>query len=99
MAGHPSRDERARSLAAPPGVVNLAAIVGILGHNAASYGQKMQAHAAGQLPARDADPASITYVALAPEFIAEQIVYAINQPWGVSIGDITIRAAGDGYIL
>ena len=81
------------------GVINPAAIVGILGHNADSYGEKMQAWAAGQLPAQDADPESITYVALAPEFIADQIVYAINQPWGVSIGDITVRAAGDGYIL
>jgi NADP-dependent 3-hydroxy acid dehydrogenase YdfG len=38
-------------------------------------------------------------VALDPEFLADQIIYAINQPWGVSIGDITVRAAGDGYIL
>jgi NADP-dependent 3-hydroxy acid dehydrogenase YdfG len=81
------------------GIINPAAIVGILGHNAASYGQTMQALAAGQLPAQDTDPDSITYVALAPEFLADQIVYAINQPWGVSIGDITVRAAGDQYIL
>jgi NADP-dependent 3-hydroxy acid dehydrogenase YdfG len=81
------------------GIINPAAVVGILGHNAASYGQKMQAMAAGQLPAQDVDPDSITYVALDPDFLAEQIIYAINQPWGVSIGDITVRAAGDGYIL
>lgn len=81
------------------GIVNPAAIVGILGHNMASYGAKMQALAAGQLPAADSDPDSISYVALAPEWIADQIVHAINQPWGVVIGDITVRAAGDGYIL
>ncbi|MGA1677035.1 MAG: SDR family oxidoreductase [Pseudomonadales bacterium] len=81
------------------GVVNPAAVVGILGHNMTSYGAKMQALAAGQLPASDSDPDSITYVALAPEWLAEQIVYAINQPWGVAIGDITVRASGDGYIL
>jgi NADP-dependent 3-hydroxy acid dehydrogenase YdfG len=81
------------------GIINPAAVVGILGHNAASYGQKMQAMAAGQLPAQDLDPDSITYVALDPDFLAEQIIHAINQPWGVSIGDITVRAAGDGYIL
>jgi NADP-dependent 3-hydroxy acid dehydrogenase YdfG len=81
------------------GVINPEAIVGILGHNAASYGQKMQAWAAGQLPAADTDPESISYVALAPEFLAEQIIHAINQPWGVAIGDITVRASGDGYIL
>jgi NADP-dependent 3-hydroxy acid dehydrogenase YdfG len=83
----------------PSGVVNPAAVVGILGHNMASYGAKMQALAAGQLPAADSDPDSITYVALAPEWLADQIVYAINQPWGVAIGDITVRASGDGYIL
>jgi NADP-dependent 3-hydroxy acid dehydrogenase YdfG len=81
------------------GVVNPAAVVGILGHNMASYGAKMQALAAGQLPAADSDPDSITYVALAPEWLADQIVYAINQPWGVAIGDITVRASGYGYIL
>jgi NADP-dependent 3-hydroxy acid dehydrogenase YdfG len=81
------------------GIVNPAAVVGILGHNMASYGAKMQALAAGQLPAADSDPDSITYVALEPDFLADQIVYAIDQPWGVSIGDITVRAAGDGYIL
>ncbi|MFM8355710.1 MAG: SDR family oxidoreductase [Gammaproteobacteria bacterium] len=81
------------------GIVNPAAVVGILGHNMASYGAKMHALAAGQLPAADSDPDSISYLALGPEWIADQIVHAINQPWGVVIGDITIRAAGDGYIL
>lgn len=81
------------------GIVNPEAIVGILGHNAPSYGQLMQAHAAGELPAEHTDPAHIEYYALEPEYLADQIVYAINQPWGVSIGDITVRASGDGYIL
>jgi NADP-dependent 3-hydroxy acid dehydrogenase YdfG len=81
------------------GIINPEAIIGILGHNMASYGQKLQALAAGQLPARDSDPDSITYVALDPEFLADQIVHAINQPWGVALGDITVRAAGDAYIL
>jgi NADP-dependent 3-hydroxy acid dehydrogenase YdfG len=81
------------------GIINPAAVVGILGHNAASYLQKLEAFAAGQLPAADTDPDSISYAALDPDYLAEQILYAIDQPWGVSIGDITVRAAGDGYIL
>ncbi len=81
------------------GIVNQAAIVGILGHNAPRYLQTMQAHAAGELPPEFSDPNHIEYYALEPEFLADQIVYAINQPWGVSIGDITVRASGDGYIL
>ncbi len=81
------------------GIVNPEAIVGILGANMPTYGQMIQAHQAGELPAEHTDPQHIEYYALEPEHLAEQIVYAINQPWGVSIGDITVRAAGDGYIL
>lgn len=81
------------------GIVNPQAIVGILGQNMAAYGQLLQAHAAGELPAEHMDPDHIEYYALEPEHLADQIVYAINQPWGVDIGDITVRASGDGYIL
>ena len=81
------------------GIVNQAAVVGILGQNAPAYLQQMQAYAAGELPAEFSDADNIEYYALAPEHLADQIVYAINQPWGVSISDITVRAAGDGYIL
>ncbi len=81
------------------GIVNPEAIVGILGHNAPRYLQLLQGMASGELPAAYTDTNSIEYAALAPERLAEQIVYAINQPWGVSIGEITVRASGDGYIL
>jgi hypothetical protein len=26
-------------------------------------------------------------------------VSVINQPWGVNVSEITVRASGDGYIL
>ena len=81
------------------GIINPEAIVGILGHNAPSYLQMMQAHVADELPAEYSDPENIEYYALEPDALADQIVYAINQPWGVSIGDITVRASGDGYVL
>ncbi len=81
------------------GIVNQEAVVGILGQNAPAYLQQMMAHAAGELPPEQTDPDSIEYYALGPEHLADQIVYAINQPWGVSIGDITVRASGDRYIL
>ena len=80
-------------------IVNQAAIVGILGQNAPAYLQQMQAFAAGELPAEYSDAENIEYYALAPEHLADQIVYAIDQPWGVSISDITVRASGDRYVL
>lgn len=81
------------------GIVNEAAVVGILGQNAAAYGQLM-----ARLQTGDTDPAyldaeAIEYAMLAPEQLAEQVVYVLNQPWGVSVGDITVRASGDGFIL
>lgn len=81
------------------GIVNPEAVVGILGANASTDFARFEAMAAGQLPAEETDPESIRYFALAPQFIADAIIHAIDQPWGVSIGEITVRASGDGYIL
>ena len=51
------------------------------------------------LPRVPVDPDQIQYFALAPELLADQIVYAIDQPWGVSISDVTVRASGDSYLI
>jgi len=81
------------------GVINPDAVVGILGQNALSYGEVMGRYAEGQLSAEEADPDSPSYAVLDPGYIADAIVTVINQPWGVSLGDVTVRATGDGYIL
>jgi NADP-dependent 3-hydroxy acid dehydrogenase YdfG len=81
------------------GIVNPMAISGLLGANTESSLSKFEAAAAGQLPAEMTDKEQIEYFALDANSLAEQIVYAINQPWGVSISDMTIRASGDGYVI
>ena len=45
------------------------------------------------------DQDNIDYASLAPEHIADAIIHAIDQPWGVSIAEVTVRAAGDYFIL
>lgn len=55
--------------------------------------------AEGKVDPADLDPESVRNRMLAPEYIAEAILSAIDQPWGVSLGDITVRATGDAYIL
>jgi NADP-dependent 3-hydroxy acid dehydrogenase YdfG len=67
--------------------------------NAPHYLGKFSAAAEGTLSAEEMDSNSIKYWALEPEFLADQIVYAINQPWGVSISEITVRASGDAYVI
>jgi NADP-dependent 3-hydroxy acid dehydrogenase YdfG len=80
-------------------VVNATAGIGIMGQNAAEalgdYAQMRD----GTIAPEKLDAESIAYSQLGPEHIADAIIHAINQPWGVSIGDITVRAAADAYIL
>lgn len=80
-------------------VVNPSAIVGIVGDRQDRFMEHAMGLAAGDLPAAMADRDDVRYWTLTPEDLAEQIVYAIDQPWGVSISDITIRASGEDYVL
>lgn len=38
---------------------------------------------------------SVKLMEPSPDDIADNIIYAINQPWGVDISDITVRASGE----
>ena len=81
------------------GVINPAAIGGILGTNEASFLETLGALLGENPPTELTDPERIDYFALSPEQLADQIVYAIDQPWGVSISDLTVRASGDSYLI
>ena len=81
------------------GIINPEALVGILGQNAPDYLAALQARAAGTEDAAASDPENAAYAALEPDHLVAQIVHAIDQPWGVAVSDITVRATGDGYIL
>ncbi|HEX2590183.1 MAG TPA: SDR family NAD(P)-dependent oxidoreductase [Rhizomicrobium sp.] len=80
------------------GVINPEAIIGILGQNS-GYLAAMGAMAQGKAGEGQMDAEDIRYLALDPVYIAEAVLHAIDQPWGVSIGEVTVRASGDGYIL
>ncbi|MFC3174370.1 SDR family oxidoreductase [Novosphingobium bradum] len=77
-------------------VVNAASAMGIFGHNApealATYARIREE---GLVPPGSD---SIGYFSLEADYIADAIIHAINQPLGVAISDITVRAAGDLYI-
>lgn len=42
---------------------------------------------------------SMTYNDPDPQVLADNIIYAINQPWGVSIGDLTVCASGESFVI
>ena len=81
------------------GIVNPTALLGIMGTNQETYMQTMTQLMSAEPPPHLVDPDRIEYAALSAELLAEQIVFAIDQPWGVSISDLTVRASGDGYML
>jgi NADP-dependent 3-hydroxy acid dehydrogenase YdfG len=81
------------------GVINIAAIGGILGAGEARFMETLGKIMSEDPPPELTDPENIGYFALSPDLLADQIVYAINQPWGVSIGDLTVRASGDSYMI
>ena len=70
-------------------------VAGILGQNMDEYLGVLLGGATAEQQDRDL----VEYAALAPEDLVEQILYAIDQPWGVTISDITVRATGDRYLI
>jgi NADP-dependent 3-hydroxy acid dehydrogenase YdfG len=79
-------------------VVNEAALLGLVGNRSAHYIDSGAKFGAGDLPAAEADPDNVQYWAMTPTELAKSVVYVIDQPWGISISDITVRASGDDYI-
>lgn len=80
-------------------VVNREAGIGSLGQNMGAFTEMVAAVQAGTFPPERLQADNIDYALLAPDHIAEAILHAIDQPWGVSIADMTVRAAGDYFIL
>jgi NADP-dependent 3-hydroxy acid dehydrogenase YdfG len=81
-------------------VVNPKASSGILGQYVGDFYAdlpRMMGPGASE-PADWNDPENIGYLALAPEHVADAIVHVIDQPWGVSISDLTVRASADHYV-
>ena len=80
-------------------IVNGDALVGILGQNLASYMDHIGQSMTGELPEGLADPDDIRYWAVTPEELAANVVWVIDQPWGVSISDLTVRASGEEFLI
>lgn len=80
-------------------VINPAASVGIVGPNQERYMERVMAYLTGTLDAPLADIDEPAYWAIEPEVVAAEVVHAIDQPWGVSISDVTVRATGEDYVI
>ena len=61
--------------------------------------ERIMASMGGTLDPALSDVDDPRYWAIEPEVVAEQVLHAIDQPWGISIGDITIRATGEDFVI
>ena len=80
-------------------IINQEASVGIIGQNAETAAERYAELLAGQAPPEVLDKDNIAYFGLDPDSLTDQVVYAINQPWGVSIAEVTVRASGERFVL
>lgn len=80
-------------------VINQEAAMCCLGTNVAETVSRLMAMEEGKGEDAWEDSNDIEYLQLDPKLLCEQILYAIDQPWGVSIGDITVRASGEMFVM
>ena len=78
------------------GIIDLAAVMPLAGHNAEKLARRF---GEGGSSPETQEPDDVRYWAISPEELATQIVYAIDQPAGVVISDITVRATGEDYVF
>ena len=79
-------------------IVNDRAIRGIVGQRASSYREHVVQMLKGELPPELTDADSIRYWLITPEDLADAVVHVIDQPWGISLSDVTVRASGEDYL-
>lgn len=80
------------------GVVNEAAAVGIVGQKAAQFFENAGNMLTGSLRPEQTDVDSIEYWLINPDDLTNAVVHVIDQPWGINISDVTVRASGENYI-
>ncbi|SNS96432.1 SDR family oxidoreductase [Rhodococcoides kyotonense] len=79
-------------------IVNENAILGLTGQRAATFTENMTAATTDTLRPEQKDVDSIEYWLIKPDDLATAVVHVIDQPWGISISDVTVRASGEDYL-
>lgn len=79
-------------------VVNETAAIGITGHKGVQFFENVGNLQNGALRPEQMDVDSVKYWLITPDDLANAVVHVIDQPWGINISDITVRASGEDYI-
>jgi NADP-dependent 3-hydroxy acid dehydrogenase YdfG len=80
------------------GVVNEAAIIGITGQKGVQFLANVGNMQNGALRPEQMDVDSVEYWLITPDDLANAVLHVIDQPWGINISDVTVRASGENYV-
>jgi len=80
------------------GIVNEAAIVGLVGHKGLQFAENASNLQSGSLRPEQMDVDSVEYWLITPDDLANAVVHVIDQPWGINLSDVTVRASGENFI-
>jgi NADP-dependent 3-hydroxy acid dehydrogenase YdfG len=80
-------------------IVNPEALIGLTGQHTARFRERVERVMGGAMRPEETDVDDVRYWAITPDDLVRQVVYAIDQPWGITIGDITVRATGEDYVI
>jgi NADP-dependent 3-hydroxy acid dehydrogenase YdfG len=81
------------------GVVNEAAAMGIVGQRGAQFFENAGNMLNGALRPEQTNVDSPEYWLITPDDLANAVVHVIDQPWGINISDVTVRATGENYVV
>jgi NADP-dependent 3-hydroxy acid dehydrogenase YdfG len=80
------------------GIVNQTAIMALAGQKGPQFAENLANFMSGTLRPEQTDVDSVQYWLITPEDLADAVVHVIDQPWGISLSDVTVRASGENYI-
>jgi NADP-dependent 3-hydroxy acid dehydrogenase YdfG len=79
-------------------VVNETAIMGLVGGKAGQFAENLSNLQTGGLRPEQTDIDSVEYWLITPDDLVDAVVHVIDQPWGISLSDVTVRASGENYV-
>ena len=80
-------------------VVNETAIMGLVGQKGLQFAENMGNLQNGSLRPEQMDVDSVAYWLITPDDLANAVVHVIDQPWGINLSDVTVRASGENYVF
>ena len=79
-------------------VVNETAIMGLVGQKGGQFVENLSNLQSGGLRPEQMDVDSVEYWLITPDDLTDAVVHVIDQPWGICLSDVTVRASGENYV-